>query len=125
MSGEERAFELIEKNRGAMIDLQRDLVAVPAVAPESGGDGEAEKAEVLVDRLKRLGIVEVEVLSAPDERVSSGSRPNVVATVPGESAESSFWVMTHLDVVPPGDEALWNSPPFQTVSYTHLTLPTN
>ena len=86
-----------------MISLQKDLTAIPALAPGSGGQGEEEKAGVLMERLSELGINDLEVIRAPDERVASGGRPNIIATIPGKSDDKSFWIMTHIDIVPPGE----------------------
>ena len=38
-----------------MVELQRGLTAIPALAPENGGDGEWEKARFLEDYLRRHG----------------------------------------------------------------------
>ncbi len=111
----ERVWSRIEVNRAAMIDLQAALTAVPALAPESGGEGEWRKAEVLRERLVQLGVRQLDLLPAPDERVPGGQRPNLVATIPGRPGAGTFWVMTHLDVVPPGEPALWSSDPYKLV----------
>ena len=108
-------FQKIEENTGTMISLQEAFTAVPAIAPQNGGNGEWDKARVLLDRLPELGITEVETFSAPDERVSSGKRPNIVATIPGITDEPGFWIMSHLDIVPPGDESLWKTDPYKVV----------
>ncbi|HUV06476.1 MAG TPA: M20 family metallo-hydrolase, partial [Spirochaetia bacterium] len=111
MSDLERLNRRIEANRDRMVELQRVLNRIPAIAPESGGKGESEKARTLVDHLRRLGIEDIKALNAPDERVPEGSRPNILATIPGRDSGRSFWIMTHMDVVPPGDETLWETPP--------------
>jgi len=111
-----RVFRNIEECRAAMISLQKDLTAVPALAPGSGGQGEEEKAKVLMERLSELGIDDIEVIKAPDERVSSGGRPNIIVTIPGKSDNKRFWIMTHLDIVPPGEESLWQSDPYTMVT---------
>ncbi len=113
MSELNRLFDRIDSNTRAMVDLQKLLTAVPAIAPESGGDGEDQKALALTERLRKLGIKDIETLYAPDDRVSAGERPNIVATVPGACQTPCLWIMTHLDVVPPGDESLWDTPPFE------------
>ena len=94
------------------IDLQRRLTAVPALDPSSGGDGEAEKAKVLLAILAELGVTDVEVFDTPDERVSTGVRPNIVARVPGEDRSRTLWLMAHMDVVPAGDLDKWTSDPW-------------
>jgi succinyl-diaminopimelate desuccinylase len=101
------------ENRDRMIELQRLLTSIPAIAPESGGEGEWEKAQALIAELPRLGFSEHRLFCSPDARVPKGKRPNIVVTLPGASADRTFWIMTHLDVVPPGEIGLWSSDPFR------------
>jgi succinyl-diaminopimelate desuccinylase len=105
----------IEAKRELMIDLQRDLTAVPALGPENGGTGEAEKAGVLAGWIEKLGLGPCADHPAPDPRVPKGERPNLVVTLPGKLAGSSFWIMTHMDIVPPGEASLWESDPYKLV----------
>jgi succinyl-diaminopimelate desuccinylase len=109
----ERISSFIEASETEMIALESLLAAVPAIAPESGGVGEDAKAKALVDWLSAKGFFP-EVHYAPDERVPSGRRPNVILTVPGERDES-LWIMSHLDVVPPGEAGLWETDPYTVV----------
>jgi len=109
-----RVFEQIEAGRRRMIELQTRLCAVPAIAPESGGQGESAKAEALVRWLGNGPLSKIEVYEAPDHRVPSGKRPNVVVTVPGTEARR-LWVISHMDVVPPGELSLWDTPPYEAV----------
>ena len=105
----------IAAQRDAMIDLQRALTAVPALGPQNGGDGEWDKAQVLVSWLSKLGLGPCEFHSAPDPRVPRGERPNIVVTLPGGGEEGTFWIMTHMDIVPPGEARLWDSDPYTLV----------
>ncbi|RJR45811.1 MAG: M20 family metallo-hydrolase [Deltaproteobacteria bacterium] len=100
----------LETYRQQIIDLQRELVKRNAVGPDHGGPGEVEKAAFLKDLLQGWGL-QVDNYPARDERVAGGERPNLVAWLPGRR-EQKVWVLSHLDVVPPGDEALWDSDPF-------------
>jgi succinyl-diaminopimelate desuccinylase len=100
----------IDSYRQDMIDLQRELVAKVAVGPDQGGPGEAKKAAFLTDLLKSWGL-KVDNFPAPDDRVAGGERPNLVAWLPGQR-DKKVWVLSHLDVVPPGDENLWESDPY-------------
>ena len=102
----------LEKRRPQMIEMQRDLTAVPALGPENGGSGEWDKAQVLVEWLRRVGLGPCESHPAPDPRVPKGERPNIIVTLPGGGARGVFWIMSHLDIVPPGDPALWESDPY-------------
>ncbi len=99
--------------REEMIGLQRLLTAVPAIAPESGGAGEWDKAQELIKALPGLGFPEHGLYCSPDPRVPAGKRPNVVVTLPGSSRDRAFWIMTHLDIVPPGELSLWSSDPYR------------
>jgi succinyl-diaminopimelate desuccinylase len=103
----------IEQYRDEMVDLQMKLCAIPAIAPSSGGEGEAKKATFLCEWLKANGFVDVEVVKAPDLDAPVGYRPNVLAYYRGRSQAKTIWVMTHMDVVPPGEMALWRGDPFK------------
>ncbi|HSA96480.1 MAG TPA: M20 family metallo-hydrolase, partial [Acidobacteriota bacterium] len=103
----------IEQYRDEMVDLQMKLCAIPAIAPSSGGEGEAKKAEFLVEWLKANGFVDVAVVKAPDLDAPAGYRPNILAYYRGKSQARTVWVMTHMDVVPPGELSLWRGDPFK------------
>lgn len=60
-----------------------------------------------------MGIDQIEEIPAPDNAVDCGFRPNVAAVVPGRDASRTFWVISHTDIVPPGDLELWTSPPYE------------
>ncbi len=115
MDAVDRIRERAETKKKDMIELQRALTAVPAIGPQSGGDGEWEKGQVLIRRLSALGFPTHEMYPAPDPRVPAGKRPNIVVTIPGASKERTFWIMSHLDIVPPGEASLWKSDPYTLV----------
>lgn len=104
----------LEASRAEMIALQTLLSSIPAIAPESGGDGESLKCAALEKWLLDAGFAREQLahFDAPDKRVSSGLRPNLVLTVPGKDDSGAVWVMAHLDIVPPGDLGFWKSDPF-------------
>jgi succinyl-diaminopimelate desuccinylase len=104
-----RISERLEQYREKMINLQRELVSRVAVGPDQGGPGEGEKAAYLKNLLESWGL-KVDNYPAPDDRVAGG-RPNLVAMLPGRRPAKA-WVLSHLDVVPPGDETLWDSDPY-------------
>jgi succinyl-diaminopimelate desuccinylase len=113
----EKVFEFIDKSGDLAIELQRELCKYPAISPESGGEGELDKCEFLQGWLKAQGINQLERYDAPDKRAKGGVRPSLLATIPGkeDSQGGRFWVMSHIDVVPPGEESLWNSDPWKLV----------
>jgi succinyl-diaminopimelate desuccinylase len=109
----EGIFRFIEDSAERMIDLQRMLCAVPAIAPESGGQGEWEKAVTLKAFLREQGFDQIRQLDVPDARVPRGKRPNLILDYPGEAGAASLWIMTHMDVVPPGEEKRWQGNPYE------------
>jgi len=84
-----------------------ELVRIPAIAPENGGEGELKKAEKLTQTLASIGFDKTERHDAPDARVPSKLRPNIVAYYNGVDNGEKLWIVTHLDIVPPGEESLW------------------
>jgi succinyl-diaminopimelate desuccinylase len=113
MSAEfERIARRLDGYRDLVVDLERRLVAIPALGPESGGEGESRKAELILGLLRGMGIEEIEVHSARDERVPSGERPNIIARIPGRNREQALWLMSHMDIVPAGELKNWASDPF-------------
>jgi len=108
-------FKEIERMRNEMTETLMELVRVPAIAPQSGGDGESKRAEKLVQILKTMGFTDIRHVDADDERVPSRKRPNLIAYLNGETKER-LWIITHLDVVPAGEEALWTvTKPFDPI----------
>lgn len=107
--------DFIYENTEYAVDLEKTITCVQALAPENGGDGESKKCAVLEEWLMKNGIKNIEHFDAPDDRVSSGVRPNMVATIPGNLDDYSIWVCAHLDVVPVGELSLWNTDPWQAV----------
>lgn len=111
------------------MELETELTCRPAVSPDSGGEGELDKCLFLESWLKAQGITRLERYDAPDERAKGGVRPNLIATIGGigeerggASSGGCLWIISHIDVVPPGELSLWNSDPW-TAIYTDDGLP--
>lgn len=103
----------IDGYRDTIIELQTELCKRPALDPTSGGIGEIEKAAWLESYLRGLGL-SVARYDAPDPRVASGKRPNLVTYYPNNPASGPrLWIIAHTDVVPPGDLALWTGDPWK------------
>ncbi|MGQ9617799.1 MAG: M20 family metallo-hydrolase [Candidatus Aminicenantia bacterium] len=109
----ERIAKRIEDFRDEMIQLQKDITAIPALDPSNGGEGETEKAEFLKGYLKKMKFAEIMEFNCPDSRVPSGYRPNIIAIYKGQSSSKRTWIMTHMDVVPPGELNLWKGDPYK------------
>jgi succinyl-diaminopimelate desuccinylase len=100
-------FSEIQKQRSKMAQTLMELIRIPAIAPENGGEGELKKAEKLTQTLASIGFDKIERHDAPDARVPSKRRPNIVAYYNGLDSAEKLWIVTHLDIVPPGEESLW------------------
>ena len=118
-------FSHIDNAKNLAVELETELCKRPAIAPESGGNGELDKALWLEDWLKERGFP-VERIDIKDERAKGGVRPNLVVDVSaackadtGNAADGSgcgtLWIMSHLDVVPPGELSLWESDPWTVI----------
>ena len=107
----DRIRQRISELEPEMIEMQRRLVALPAVSPASDGEGEKARVDYLVPLLKGWGL-DVTEYRAPDSRASCGYRPSIVARLAGRSHERTLWVMSHLDIVPAGPRELWQTDPF-------------
>ncbi len=103
----------IDSFRNEMIDMQIKLCSLPAISPSNGGEGEFKKAEVLLEFLKKNRFSSIDLIKAQDLDAPAGYRPNILALHKGKSSAKTIWIMTHMDVVPPGELKLWNGNPFK------------
>lgn len=109
-----KIFKKVEEYKEGMIELQKELTQIPAIGPENNGEGEYEKAKFLKETLLKWGL-KIKEYNVIDERVKSKIRPNLLTFYPGKDKNRKIWIITHLDVVPPGNENLWDTPPFRAV----------
>ena len=105
--------ERIDSFRDEMIDMQIQLCSYPAISPANGGEGEVNKADCLLEFLNANGFSDISVIKASDLDAPAGYRPNILAIYKGKSSAKTIWIMTHMDVVPPGELELWNGNPYK------------
>jgi len=106
----------IDKQKDEMVKALIELIRIPAIAPENGGEGETKKAEKLMQLLESMNFDKIEHFDVEDNRVPSKKRPNIVAYSYGENKSERLWIITHLDVVPPGEDSLWTiAKPFEPI----------
>lgn len=118
MSQIEAVSKEIERLKDEMVNTLMELIRVPAIGPDNGGEGEYDKAMKLLEIIKDWPFDKIERYDAPDPRAKNGVRPNILAYYYGEKGEESprLWILTHLDVVPPGDLSKWTeTKPFEPV----------
>ena len=98
----------VESLKETMVDTLAEMVKIPAISPNYGYEGEYDKAEKLLEIIKDWPFDKVERYDAPDERAKNGIRPNILAYYYGEDEKAPrLWILSHLDVVPPGNLAKW------------------
>ncbi len=93
---------------GEQLAFARRLISTPS--PNPPGD-ERAVAGLVIDKLRNLGIGDVEVLCAEP------SRPNLVARISGESPGKSLILSGHLDTKPPGDISRWRVAPYDAAVF--------
>lgn len=113
MVGFPEAARKIDDLRDECVEFLVRICSIPALGPDNQGTGEMEKYQAVkrvIDALEPDKTVEIH---APDERVPDGVRPNLAAIFEGADTSRTLWILSHIDVVPPGERALWNFEPFQ------------
>ncbi len=102
----------IESLENSVIEIQKELTKLPAIAPESGGQGEYKKFLYLKMLIENWGFDSIETIEVEDSRVESKIRPSLIASINGKT-KKNLWIITHTDVVPPGEISLWETQPFE------------
>lgn len=115
MSGLGSIFERIDGCKDDIIQVQRELTARVALGPDNGGMGEHEKTAYIKGLLESMRPSMVQEIKAPDERARDGYRPSLIARWEGRQKAPVVWVLSHSDIVPPGDLSLWNSDPYTVI----------
>lgn len=110
----EQLFSAIEALEPQMLETLSALIAIPAVSPADGGEGEHDKALYLAAKAEELGFGKPEIYNSPDSSAKGGARPNLVVRIPGRT-DKRLWIVSHIDVVPEGDLSLWEDNPFEAV----------
>jgi len=107
-----KIYAEIDNMRDEMVQSLCEMISYPAINPSEGGTGEKEKAEYLIGKLKEFGFDNIENYVCIDDL--GNERPNIVAHIPGKSAQR-LWIVGHMDVVPAGDLSAWETDPFKGV----------
>jgi len=113
MSKMAEIFKRIDGYRDDVINIQKELTSRVALSPSNGGTGEHEKTTYVTHLLQDLKPDFIEEVKAPDERAFEGYRPNLLARWDDDPKNRTVWVLSHSDIVPPGDLSLWDSDPFK------------
>ena len=89
------------------------LVAIPSLSewgfPEHTRPALLETHQTVVELLRDAGVESLASLELP------GTAPVITGEIPGPPGSPTVLLYGHYDVVPAGDEALWESPPFEAI----------
>ncbi len=107
------AIRRIDELTDQCVQFLARICSIPALGPENEGTGEMEKYLAVRETVLALRPDRVEEVHAPDERVASGVRPNLLVVFNGKDPSRTLWILTHIDVVPPGEMKLWDHDPFE------------
>ena len=96
------------------LETLKDLVRIPGIAWEAFDAKQLEKsADAVKSLFEELGVFEkVEILRAGYGDSLVGA-PAIVATRKAKNSRPTILLYAHHDVQPPGDDALWESTPFE------------
>ena len=96
------------------LEILKDLVRIPGIAWEAFDAKQLEKsAEAVKSLFEELGVFDkVEILRAGYGNSQLGA-PAIVATRKAKNSRPTILLYAHHDVQPPGDDALWESTPFE------------
>ncbi len=106
----DRAPEAARVN-GLMPAIKSDLIRlakIPSISfPGFPREPVAEAHDLVVELLKEAGVDRLETLELPD------TAPVITAEIAAPEGAPTVLLYAHYDVQPPGDEALWRTPPFE------------
>lgn len=103
----------IDQDFGQIVSELTNLVAIPGIAWESFDAAQLDRsAEAVAQLVREAGMEQVDILRVPTESGAMGG-PAIVANRPARDGKPTILLYAHHDVQPPGDEALWNTKPFE------------
>lgn len=91
------------------------LVRIPGIAWPAFDQTQLERsADAIAGLVRDTGVFdEVRVLRAHVDDTEELGQPAVLATRPARNGRPTILLYAHHDVQPPGDDALWETPPFE------------
>ena len=101
------AIRHLASQRDAILRRLEALLRLPSVSTDPAyAGGMASAREFLMDRLRALGLDDVQLLDG-------GGQPAIYAAWQGAPGRPTILLYGHYDVQPPDPLELWHSPPFE------------
>jgi len=107
---------LAERVRSLMPQLTEELtelIAIPSVS--EAGYPESSHEEILRARDYIVGLLRDAGCESVTELEIAKTAPVIIGEVPAPDGAPTVLLYSHYDVVPAGDESLWDTPPFEAV----------
>lgn len=106
-----RIHDAVDELLPSLTEQLKSLVAIPSV---SGADAAPEPlfaaCDYVTNLLREAGVDDIEHLE-----IAGKVAPVIIAKIPPPAGQPTVLFYTHYDVVPAGEESLWESPPFEAV----------
>lgn len=105
---------IVEQNMPASISDLTDLVRIPSVSWEAFDRAHvSESAKAVAALLEQTGAFDSVIISQAETPEGSPGQPAVLATRAAKNGRPTVLLYAHHDVQPPGDEADWQSAPYE------------
>lgn len=114
-TSESAVSEAVELGIPAALSDLGDLVRIPGIAWPAFDQTQLERsADAVADLARATGVFDdVRVLRANVDDTDELGQPAVLATRAARNGRPTILLYAHHDVQPPGDDALWETPPFE------------
>ncbi len=114
-SSESAVSEAVELGIPAALSDLGDLVRIPGIAWPAFDQTQLERsADAVADLARATGVFDdVRVLRANVDDTDELGQPAVLATRAARNGRPTILLYAHHDVQPPGDDTLWETPPFE------------
>ena len=110
--------EFLDETREQGLRELEAFLRIPSISSQAEhADDVRRAAGHLAEQYERIGLENAEV-------IDTAGHPVVYADWLKAPGKPTVLLYGHYDVQPVDPLDLWKSPPFEPVSYTHLTLPT-
>uniref|UniRef100_UPI0035BBAF5D M20/M25/M40 family metallo-hydrolase n=1 Tax=Agreia sp. TaxID=1872416 RepID=UPI0035BBAF5D len=105
---------IVQQNLPASISDLTDLVRIPSVSWDAfDGAFVAQSAEKVASLLEQTGAFDSVIVSQAETPEGSLGQPAVLASRPAKNGRPTVLLYAHHDVQPPGDDADWQSAPYE------------
>lgn len=100
---------LQDEEKKFIVEIANRIIPIRSISPDSGGEGESERADELCKILEEMGTKNYSRYDVEDD---TGAKRSSIIVKAGYQPKT-LWIIAHIDTVPEGDRTLWSKPPFK------------